>query len=53
MEKVAEDIKFGLTNDFVFFSPHNMGRASRELGQLGYKNTEIIRTWLKTLHVKL
>jgi hypothetical protein len=29
MDKVAEDIKFGLTHDSSFFSPKNMARSSR------------------------
>jgi hypothetical protein len=46
MDKIAEDIKFGLTNETVFFSPNNMARSSRQLGELGYKNTELISIWL-------
>lgn len=53
MEKLAEDIKWGLTHDFAFFSPANQARASKALGEIGYKNTEIIDSWLKNLHQKL
>lgn len=53
MDKLAEDIKFGLTHEFAFFSPKNMGRTSRALAEMGYKNTEVIDAWLKCLHKKL
>jgi hypothetical protein len=53
MDKLAEDIKFGLTHEFAFFSPKNMGRAARALAEMGYKNTEVIDAWLKCLHKKL
>jgi hypothetical protein len=49
MEKLASDIKFGLTNEFAFFSPKNMGRTARALAEFGYKNTDVISTWLETL----
>ena len=46
MDKVTEDLKFGLSpNPNVFFSPYNLGRVSRELGELGYKNTELMHLW--------
>lgn len=53
MEKVAEDLKWGLTHEFAFFSPANQGRAAKALGEIGYKNTEVIDLWLKNLHQKL
>lgn len=53
MDKLAEDIKFGLTHEFAFFSPKNMGRTARALAEMGYKNTEVIDAWLKCLHKKL
>lgn len=53
MDKLAEDIKFGLTHEFAFFSPKNMGRSSRALAEMGYKNTEVIDAWLKYLLRKL
>jgi hypothetical protein len=49
MDKVAEDILFGLTSEHAFFSPHNQGRVSRLLGEINYKNTEIIHQWLNSL----
>ena len=49
MEKLASYIKFGLTNEFAFFSPKNMGRTARALAEFGYKNTDVISTWLETL----
>lgn len=30
-----------------------MGRVSRTLGDIGYKNTEIIKTWLTELKAQL
>ena len=44
MEKVSDDLKFGLSGD-TFFSGVNMAATSRHLGELGYKNTEIIPLW--------
>lgn len=50
-EKVFQDIKFGLGgangNDpySVFFSASNMANVSRQLGELGYKNTELLPLW--------
>jgi len=49
MNKVAEDVKFGLTNEAVFFSPKNMARSARSLGEIGYKHTEIVSLWLEHL----
>lgn len=50
MEKIASDINFALTSENnAFFSAKNMARASRSLGELGYKNTEVIDHWLKNL----
>ena len=46
MDKVAEDLKFGLDpNPTVFFSPYNLARVSRELGTLGYKNNDLMPMW--------
>jgi hypothetical protein len=50
MDKVASDINFALNKDNnTFFSSHNMARTSRKLGELGYKNTEMIENWLTSL----
>lgn len=50
MDKVASDINFALKQENnTFFSPHNMARASRHLGELGYKNTDLIENWLSSL----
>lgn len=50
MDKVASDINFALKQENnTFFSPYNMARASRQLGHLGYKNTELIENWLQNL----
>lgn len=53
MDKVAQDVKFGLTHESVFFSPKNMARSSRALAEIGYKNTEVISAWLTHLQQKL
>lgn len=53
MDKVAEDLKWGLSHEFSFFSPYNQARASKALGEIGYKNTEVIDLWLKDIHKKL
>jgi hypothetical protein len=48
MDKVASDINFALSpENNIFFSTTNMARTSRSLGEIGYKNTEIIENWLK------
>lgn len=48
MDKVASDINFALSpENNIFFSTNNMARTSRSLGEIGYKNTEIIENWLK------
>ena len=50
MDKGANDLKYGLDpNPNAFFSPHNLARVSRELGTLGYKNTELMPLWFQKL----
>lgn len=50
MDKLTEDLKFGLdVNPNVFFSPHNLAEVSRQLGYLGYKNSEIIPKWFEKI----
>ena len=50
-EKVFQDVKFGLAgpngNDpsFAYFSAPHMAEVSRQLGELGYKNTELVPLW--------
>ena len=46
MNKVAEDLKFGLTSPHANFSPAAMARVSRSLGSLEYKNSELVSLWL-------
>jgi len=48
MSKVAEDLKYALTSD-TFFSSNLIAKSSRLLGELGYKNTEIIPLWFKKI----
>ena len=46
MDKVTEDIKFGLDpNPNIFFSPYNLAKVARQLGDLGYKNTDVMPMW--------
>jgi len=50
MDKLTEDIRFGLIpNPNVFFSPYNLAKVSRELGELGYKNTDLMPLWFDKL----
>jgi hypothetical protein len=53
MTKVADDLKFGLTSENAFFSAYNMGKVSRNLGVIGYKNTDIIPLWFEKINEKL
>ena len=49
MNKVAEDIKFGLSNPHANFTPAAMARVSRSLGSLKYKNSELVPLWLNKI----
>lgn len=53
MEKIASDLKFALTSDNAFLSATNMGRISRKLGEVGYKNTELIPLWFEKINSML
>ena len=59
MEKVLADVKFGLGGSTghdphsVFFSSYNMADVSRQLGELGYKNTELIPLWFAKIDAML
>jgi hypothetical protein len=44
MTKVAEDLKYALTSD-QFFSSHLLAKSARLMGELGYKNTELLPLW--------
>lgn len=48
MTKVSEDLKYALTTD-QFFSSHLMAKTSRLMGELGYKNTEVIPLWFQKM----
>lgn len=48
MAKVSEDLKHALTTD-QFFSSHLMAKTARLLGELGYKNTELIPLWFQKM----
>lgn len=48
-DKVSSDVKFALQNDTQFFSATNMALSSRHLGDIGYKNTEMISIWFDKL----
>jgi hypothetical protein len=41
MQKLVDDLKFGLRAD-QFFSPHHLAQANLSLGDLGYKNADLI-----------
>lgn len=41
MQKLVDDLKFGLRED-QFFSSHHLGQVNAGLGEIGYKNTELI-----------
>jgi len=54
LEKVTEDLRFGLDpKPNVFFSPHNLATVARELGTLGYKNTELMPLWFDKIEALL
>jgi hypothetical protein len=41
MQKLVDDLKHGLSED-QFFSPTHLARVNQELGEIGYKNAELI-----------
>ena len=41
MQKLVDDIKFGLRAD-QFFSPAHLAQVNLGLGEIGYKNTDLI-----------
>jgi hypothetical protein len=49
MYKVAEDIKYTLSDE-QYISAHHLAALSRTLGQLSYKNTEIIPKWFEKIN---
>jgi hypothetical protein len=59
MEKVFQDLKFGLAGlkgddpYSVFFSSYNMAEISRQLGELGYKNTDLLPLWFAKIDAML
>ena len=54
MDKLTNDIKFGLDpNPNIFFSPYNLADVSRQLGDLGYKNTDLMPLWFDKLESML
>ena len=54
LDKVTEDIKFGLDpNPNIFFSPYNMAKVARNLGEIGYKNTEVMPMWFDKIESML
>ena len=53
MYKLAEDLKFGLSNSQAWFSPQDMARSSLALAKIGYKNTEVQSMWLAHLQNRL
>lgn len=54
LDKVTQDLHFGLDpSPNVFFSPYNLAKVSRELGTLGYKNTELMPRFFDKLDAML
>lgn len=52
MTKLVEDLQFGLRPD-QFFSPHLLAQVSLHLGELAYKNTELIPQIFSKLQAQL
>lgn len=50
MQKLVDDLKFGLRPD-QFFSPTHLAQTSLGLGEIGYKNTEVIPRIFEKLNV--
>lgn len=48
--KVIDDIKFGLKDDQEF-SAHHLGSIAQTLGEMGYKNTNLIEMQLKKVNI--
>jgi len=53
MNKVSDDLKFGLTNENAFFSAHSMGEVSRQMGLIGYKNTDLMPLWFEKINTMI
>ena len=50
MDKVAQDLMFAFEKpQHANFGGENMARVSRSLGELGYKNTDLITAWFNRL----
>ena len=52
MQKLIDDMKFGLRPD-QFYSAHHLAQTSLNLGDIGYKNTELIPMMFEKLNVML
>ena len=52
MQKLVDDLKFGMSKD-QFFSPFYMAQVSLKLGEIGYKNTELIPLFFDKLNSQL
>lgn len=49
MQKIVDDIKYGLKGN-EFFSSYYLAQTSNLLGDIGYKNTELIREQFKKIN---
>jgi hypothetical protein len=49
MTKLIDDMKFALRPDQYFSAPH-LALTSLQLGDIGYKNTELIPLYFEKLH---
>ncbi len=52
MQKLIDDLKYGLRPD-QFFSPAHLAQAALGLGDIGYKNTDVIPLIFEKLNVQL
>ena len=51
-QKLIDDIKFALRPD-QFYAPHHLAQSSVKLGEIGYKDTELIPLIVEKLNVML
>lgn len=52
MQKLIDDIKFGLRPD-QFFSPVHLAETSEKLGEIGYKNTDLLPAFFDKINTLL
>lgn len=52
MQKLIDDMKFGLRPD-QYFSAHHLAQSALNLGDIGYKNTELIPMVFEKINIML